>query len=895
MTRISRDRWEAISPLFDAALELSEAERSSWLEVQRRTDPELAAALEELLHHEARLDPEGFLSPEVRPGLPPQLTSLSGKALGPWMLERPLGQGGMGTVWLARRADGRYEGQAAVKLLNLALVSATGQERFRREGSVLARLTHPGIARLLDAGVSQAGQPYLVLEYVDGQPIDAYVRERKLPRAALLRLFLQVLAAVGHAHANLVVHRDLKPSNIFVTGDGTVKLLDFGIAKLLDVEGGDERSALTADGARALTPLYAAPEQATGDPLTTATDVYALGVLLYLLLSGRHPTAKESDTPAEWLASLLEAEPARLGLGDLDTILTKALRKLPADRYQTVDAFGDDLDRYLRQEPVSARPDSVAYRMGKFVRRNRTAVGAGALFALSLLTATLFSLAQMREARHQRDTAVRAARRADAQVEFQDLLLSEIGDQPLTMRQALDTARILLNQQAAGDPKLRTALLLQLVGNYEEVADTRVRDTLLAQAESLALAGGDTLQLAQVRCDRVALLRKQGRYPEAWQTWSGAESLAVATGDPGVQAECLNIKAQLAVETHHNEEGLAAARRAVAIRDSLGTTGGKDYLDMLDNLAYALDGVGASREAEAVERHEIAAMDSTGRGGTLDAAIMWHNHALTLLNLGESAEAERLLHRALERYGRRDRSGRVDWNAAIHYAEAALIQGHADSALKYFDLVARRGITERHPYWEGRGLFGAARADVLLGRLAEARRARARVERIDSLIPDLHDTDDLIPDARVLGGIISLASGDAAVAKTLFDSVLRANGYFEGKERKRLRSVVLLRAEAALALGENGEALDYARQARAIAAVDSQATRESALVGAADLIEGRALLAQGDTLGARRSLAQAFTALQHGAGADHPRTLAARALVDSLGEAPLQTISPPHP
>jgi serine/threonine-protein kinase len=272
MNRISRDRWEALSPLLDAALELPEAERSAWLELQRQTDPALAAALAELLNHDTRLDAEGFLTPDVRPGLPEEFTSLAGRMFGPWMLERTLGQGGMGTVWLARRADGRFEGQAAVKLLNLALVSATGQERFRREGSVLARLAHPGIARLLDAGVSRAGQPYLVLEYVDGQPIDTYAREHGLSPAALLRLFLQVLAAVGHAHANLVVHRDLKPSNIIVTGDGTVKLLDFGIAKLLDAESG---ATLTAEGGRALTPLYAAPEQVRGDPLTTATDVYA--------------------------------------------------------------------------------------------------------------------------------------------------------------------------------------------------------------------------------------------------------------------------------------------------------------------------------------------------------------------------------------------------------------------------------------------------------------------------------------------------------------------------------------------------------------------------------------------------------------------------------------------
>jgi len=883
MNRISRDRWEALSPLFDQALELPEAERSGWLEAQRQSDPGLAAALEELLHHEARLDPEGFLSPDVRPGLPSQLISLAGRMLGPWMLERPLGQGGMGTVWLARRADGRFEGQAAVKLLNLALVSATGQERFRREGSVLARLTHPGIARLLDAGVSPAGQPYLVLEYVDGQPIDACVRERNLPARAVLPLFLQVLAAVGHAHANLVVHRDLKPSNIFVTGDGRVKLLDFGIAKLLDLESGAGPATLTAEGGRALTPLYAAPEQVSGDPLTTATDVYALGVLLYLLLSGRHPTAEENGTPAEWLVSLLETEPPRLGLGDLDTILAKALRKEPAERYQTVAAFGDDLERYLRQEPVSARADSLAYRMRKFVRRNRGAVAAGALVALGLTLATLFSVIQMREARVQRDAAVREARRADAQVEFQDLLMSEVGDRPITMRQVLDTARILLEQQAGGDTRLHTALLLQLVGSYEELGETSIRDTLLRQAESLAVAGRDTLQLAAVRCAQVALLRKQGRYNEAWQLVGDARSLARATGDPLVQAGCFRVEGVLAVETHRNAEGLVAAQRAVAIRDSLGDTRDKEYLDLLDDLAYALDAVGRSREASAVYVRIIAAMDSTGRGGTLDAAIKWHNQALVLIGLGETAEAERLLKRALDRFRRGDQSGHGSWQEAIHYAEVALMQGHPDSALKYFDQVVRRGVADKRLYWEGRGLFGLARAQVQLGRLTAARRARTRLAQIAAVYPDLRDTEDQIPDPAVLDGWISLATGDTAAAKASFAGALRSNGYFEGKDRLRLRPVVLLVAECALALGQTKEALDYARQARAIAAVDSQATRESALVGEAALVEGRALLARGDTARARATLAAAFAALQHGAGADHPRTWAAQRLVAELG------------
>ncbi len=880
MTRISRDRWEVLSPLFDEAVALPEAERRVWLEAQRRSDPGLAAALEEMLRHEARLDPEKFLSPDVRPGLPDAAVSLAGRTLGPWMLERPLGQGGMGTVWLARRADGRFEGQAAVKLLNLALLSASGQERFRREGSVLARLTHAGIARLLDAGVSETGQPYLVLEYVDGQPIDVYVREQKLPQPALLRLFLQVLAAVGHAHANLVVHRDLKPSNIFVTDDGTVKLLDFGIAKLIDVETGD---VLTSEGSRALTPRYAAPEQVRGEPLSTATDVYALGVLLYLLLSGRHPTAAEHSTPAQSASALLLVEPARLRLGDLDNILAKALRKESAERYQTVAAFGDDLERYLRQEPVSVRADSLAYRMGKFVRRNRGGVAAGALITLGLALATLFSVIQMREARVQRDAALRESRRADAQLEFQRVLLSQVGDKPVTMHQAIDSGRVVLERQFARDSEVLPSLLLQLASSYADLGETKLSATLLARAESLALAGHGTEGLAGIRCTIADNLRMQGEYKAAWRALEAADSLLRTTPNRDDELNCLQVRAHLAYEQGRGKEAVVAARRALAITDSLGETHDLAYSSLLGTLASALVAEGQPREAVTLFRRAIAGMDRAGGGAMMDRTILWHNLALAQASLGNTLEAEQILREVLGKAAAADPSGRIYWQPLIHYAEAALVQEHVDTALKYFRKVVSQAVSDGNLFWEGRGLYGVARAAIRLGRLAEARQARARLEQIIAKYPHVRDTDDVLPDGGTLTGMLALATGEAGSAWAAFQEALRGNGYFEGKFRQKLRPVALLAAEAGLALGKLDEADDLARQARETATVDSASDSLSARVGEARLIEGRVLLARRDTLRARTTLARALTALRSGAGPDHPRTRAARALSDSLG------------
>jgi serine/threonine-protein kinase len=345
MAGVDREQWPQLGPLLDRALDLPDDERASWLEALRSRSPDLAAALTSLLAGESAADWPGFLAR-------PFEAKVAGLELGGYTLERPLGQGGMGTVWLARRSHGRVGGRAAVKLLNLALLSPAGEARFRREGSLLARLSHPAIAALLDAGVSPGGQPYLVLEYVDGERIDAYARRLQLPLEARVRLVIDVLAAVGHAHANSIVHRDLKPSNILVTRQGAVKLLDFGIAKLLDDGAGGTVPPITAEGALALTPECAAPEQAAHGVVTTATDVYAAGVLLYQLVSGRHPTAEGRTRPGDVLRALLEVRPAPLGHGDLDTIVDRALRKHARERYQTAGAVSDDLQRFLRHDSL---------------------------------------------------------------------------------------------------------------------------------------------------------------------------------------------------------------------------------------------------------------------------------------------------------------------------------------------------------------------------------------------------------------------------------------------------------------------------------------------------------------------------------------------------------------
>src|SRR5882724_11952744 len=376
------DDWREISPYLDEVLDLEIEARAAWLQDLQAREPEKAARVRAHLLELAELDKQNFLGSAATSLL--AAASLAGETFGSYTLDRSIGYGGMGTVWLAHRSDGRFEGQVAVKLLNAALVGHPTEQRFAREGSVLAKLKHPNIAHLLDAGVAGGSQPYLVLEYVSGDRIDLYCEKHELSIEQRITLFLVVLAAVAHAHSNLIVHRDIKPANILVTDDGVVKLLDFGVAALLSPSA-EEATNLTSHIATGLTPGYAAPEQLLGEPITTATDVYALGLVLFVLLAGTHPSNPAGKTASELMRLTLETDAprpselaskagtGRLLRGDLDNIIAMTLRRNPTERYSTAELFAQDLRHYLAFEPVSARPQSFRYIAAKFVRRNRFA------------------------------------------------------------------------------------------------------------------------------------------------------------------------------------------------------------------------------------------------------------------------------------------------------------------------------------------------------------------------------------------------------------------------------------------------------------------------------------------------------------------------------------------
>jgi serine/threonine-protein kinase len=493
------ERWHEISPLLDQALDLPGSERESWLQDLATRAPELAAHVRSCLMGVAELVDGKFLEAPIHSQLP---TGLEGHTVGAYTLERPLGFGGMGTVWLAHRSDGRFEGQVAVKLLNAALVGHPSEQRFAREGRVLARLQHPNIARLLDAGVEAGRQPYLVLEYVRGERIDEYCKQRGLGIEQRIRLFLEVLAAVAHAHSNLVVHRDLKPSNILVTGQGEVKLLDFGIAALLSV-GGDDVTPLTRHMGPGLTPGYASPEQLLGQPITTAADVFALGTVLFELLAGRRPwvAREEANTSAELIRLKLETDPPRLS----DAAEQEPWRRAPARRSRQYrrsglcaeipksatgppEALAQDLRRYLAHEPVSARPRSLGYLVAKFVQRNRAGVVSASVVALALIVAGAFSFWQMLRANEQRQLAEDQASRAEFARDFAEFVLTDAGTtgRPFTTSELLARAEQAIEANGATDSPVAIEQTINLGSLFARLSQHRKAQELFEKANARA-------------------------------------------------------------------------------------------------------------------------------------------------------------------------------------------------------------------------------------------------------------------------------------------------------------------------------------------------------------------------------------------------------------------------
>lgn len=739
------ERWQRVKSLFDSALECPADARAGWLEAQVHQDTGLRDDVQSLLAaHE--VDPDRFESgPAVSLSeLIPRSdadSSHAGSMAGPYRLTREVGRGGMGVVFEAYRDDDQYKKRVAVKTLFPGHDSDLILRRFRHERQILARLEHPNIAALYDGGITALGQPYFAMELVEGRPISEYCDAQSLDVRTRLTLFRQVASAVRYAHQSLVVHRDLKPGNILVTAEGTVKLLDFGIAKVLDLAAETDDNLTAAEGGSPLTAAYASPEQVNAQPITTATDVFSLGVVLYQLLAAQHPFNFDRPGMEEVRRRIRELDPAppstaprsclrQLSKGqraELDGIVLMALRKEPARRYSSVEVFSEDILRYLDGRPVIARPDTRTYRLGKFLHRNRTAA-IGAFAAIVMLGAgVITTLWQARVARQERDRARSAAAKAEGVSRFLQNTLGA-ADPSWYSRVESHGAETTLGEVVASAGKRAEA---ELAGSPDVLAD--VLHTVGRANQALRRSAIAVQQLERARELHLAALGPAHREVALDEHEIGMAELALGNLS---QAE-------------------AWMRRGLASFRAAGDTTSDGYGRTLADLGLVLSSLGRPAEAEPLIRASAThrrQLDSASPAN----AILLGNLGLVLSQQGKLEEAEPFYRAALEAYTRYPREYFEKGYTLGNLAVDLVLLGRPDDALPLVQeqIDHFRGLLGPDHVAVGYGWVNLARVLHAKGQEAKAAEAALKAERIFlAVLPAEHP--DLARTESILGQILA--------------------------------------------------------------------------------------------------------------------------------------------
>jgi serine/threonine-protein kinase len=918
MSPLTPDQWLALSPYLDTALDMSTVERGIWLSSLRQENPTLADQLEILLeNHRALLD-EGFL--DSSPVRSEGRWDLAGQTLGVYTLVSQIGQGGMGSVWLAERNDGRFERQVAVKFLNLALMGKSGEERFRREGKILALLVHPHIAELVDAGVLPTGQPYLVLEHIEGDQIDRYCDQERHDVRARIGLFLDVLDAVARAHANLIVHRDLKPSNVLVRNDGQVKLVDFGIAKLLEGKEHSGATQLTVEGGRALTPECAAPEQLLGGVITTATDVYALGVLLYLLLTGEHPAGRGLRTAADLIKAIADSEPkrpsdvviasngnaeilaqnaahrnttphklSRLLRGDLDTIVAKALKKEPAERYSSVTAMAEDLRRSLKSQPISAQPDTFAYRAVKFVRRNRTAVALLTLVAVTTIAGAAATWFQARTARVQRDFAFHQLIRAQNALEFNEFLLSDAAPagKPFTVNDLLARAEDTLARQSSSDQDSRVELMTIIGDQYSTQDEPAKARRILEEAHKLSRTLHDSSTRAEASCSLAGALARDGDLTRAEALiQEGLAELPHGSQYDLDRIFCLRRGSEVAQESGDSQQGLVRMQSVWEILRRSSFDSPAEELHPLMELAEAYRVAGQNQLADSTFAKAAALLTSLGQDNTQTAVALFNDWAAALDSLGRPLEAVNLYRRAIEISRAGPTEEAVSPMLLRNYASALRVLGRLDEATDYAERAYAKALRTDDQDTLYTGAY--TRALIYIDRQEYENAANA----LSQLKPRLLRT--FPPDNYWFGLQASVqamlsAKSDPSAALPLADKAVAIveNATRTGHAGRNFLPIVLMRRSAIeLDAGQPGPAGNDAQRAISLLQIDGPPGAFSNNLGSAYLLLGHALRAQAKHVAAAAAFQSAAQNLRATLGSNHPDTRSSQGLAESETRVP---------
>jgi non-specific serine/threonine protein kinase/serine/threonine-protein kinase len=882
----------------DRLLDQPEAERAARLAELAADDPAVAAEVASLLDAAAACG--DFLSQPATPSTSaadaPDPGVEPGLRIGPWRVVREVGYGGMGEVYEAERVEGGFTQRAALKLLRREASEQVA--RFHVERQILARLEHPGIARLLDGGIAPDGRPYMAMEFVEGTSITAHCAEIGATLEQRLALFLQVCDAVAFAHRHLVVHRDLKPANILVNAEGQVRLLDFGIAKLLDA---DDAAAQTRTAAAPLTPLYAAPEQLTGGAVTTATDVYALGLLLFDLLTGEPPWPA-GTTPVAPMLRALQAQaapapssraatrvappvPARLIEGDLDAIVAKALRAEPQHRYATVEALRRDIVHAQQGEAVTAREGARLYAVGRLLRRYRWAVAsAGAVFvALALgLGATAW---QAHRAAEQRDLARRDAAREEA-LRYQIVglfrrAIADHGADTPTAKTMLDKSAQRVLHEYRDQPELAGQVVLALTELYEALEDVQGSAALLEGYLAQAGADADPFAVADARQKLAGIELMRGHVEHSGQLLDQSEAYWAHETHPHPEErlEGLGVRAQWQRARGDLDGAIATQRAAIAQRTALFGHDQRETASLLNSLAITLASANHLDEALQAYKETSAIYDRLGIGDRLDAQIIRANTGTLALRIGRLHEAEALLKDAIEH----ERALAGD-SAAVaaslgYYGKVLSLTDRAQPAietLREASAMGSRYAGESSPLALQNRLF-LGEAQFASGDRAAARGTlEAALGAARAHYPPTHPL--------VLRGELSLAAVDAAeghrdAAKARLEPIVAVLRKAGGAARQTLAQALLALGGIALSNGDAGAAVAACREAVQLHAADWPQNWELA-VARERLAE--ALAASGASGEAKPLLVEAEAALRSELGAGHPEALRAQRTLEHL-------------